>query len=581
MNYKAEKTKELEYIEKNILTDEDINKYKIDSSYDIIFLSFPSTKQPQIDCEKYFFFINKLINKLGDESNIIIYADYSILPMLCYGIENSRCLFYKIWISIRQTPKLNTNSLPNETKGAVVFSKSKSKLNICKVRLPYTFCPACNKTTKDYGGKKHLFDEYGTLMSDVWKDIVVSPDDSLPKDVIMRFKDMFSVEPHHKMAILSLWEFNWKEYARGEIEMPLSGMETNISKKNDEKIIENQLVCGDVMEEITKIKTNSVDYIFVDPPYNLRKKYSGYHDDLEIESYFSWCDNWLEECYRVLKPGKYLSILNLPLWAARHYAYLISKMCFCSWITWDALSRPSGKLMPAHYAILTFQKPSNSGNDSTNINLDIEEALLPMADYYCLRESCVKKRVVKHKMLSDLWTDIYRIKHNSRRYDHPCQLPPTLLKRLISIYTDSGDTVLDCFNGVGTTTLCAHILNRNYIGIELGEKYHKIAVERHEDIEKGLDPFRKNDIPADEKVKNNEERRIKPSNCYKTGLSKRKVQLMVKDLANNLGRIPTLQDVLIFLDIPESFYSEHFKNWNEVVAATKKTGMTENKKEKN
>ena len=575
MKHKVEKIKELKYKEFNVLAEDDIEINKIDNTCDVVFISFPPIKDLKADCEKYFNFICKLSSRLGNESKIVIYADYSVLPLLCFGIENTKTLYYKTWISIRQKLVSTENLLPNEIKGAVIFSKSNSTLNICKIKLPYTFCPACNRTTKDYGGKKHLFDEYGTTMSDVWKDISVLPCDSLPRDVIVRIRDMFSVEANNIMIALSLWDFNWNGYDRKEIKLPLH-IDNKTEPALDSDITRNNLINGDVLKETAKIKTNSIDYIFVDPPYNLKKQYSGYHDGLEVEEYLSWCDKWLDECLRVLKPGKFLSILNLPVWSIRHYAYLMDKMIFCSWITWEALSRPAGNIMPAHYAILIFQKPSD--NDSkTNINLKIDNSLLPMSDYYCLRESCIKKRNPENKLLSDLWTDIHRVKHNSRRYDHPCQLPPTLMKRLIAIYTNPGDTVLDCFNGVGTTTLCADILKRKYVGIEMVEQYHQVAIQRHNDIQNGLDPFRKNDIPAEKKTKNNEEKRIKSPHSHKNGLSKRKVQLMIKDLSKQLGRIPTLEDALDNIDVPESFYNEYFKNWGEVVAATKTTGMVERK----
>jgi DNA modification methylase len=67
------------------------------------------------------------------------------------------------------------------------------------------------------------------------------------------------------------------------------------------------------------IPDNSIDFAFTDPPYNLGKKYTGYSDDLQIQDYFRWCDEWIAEMARVLKPGRTLAILNIPLWAVRHF----------------------------------------------------------------------------------------------------------------------------------------------------------------------------------------------------------------------------------------------------------------------
>ena len=183
-----------------------------------------------------------------------------------------------------------------------------------------------------------------------------------------------------------------------------------------------------------------------------------------------------------------------------------------------------------------------------------------------------------YKPITDLWTDIHRLKHNSRRYDHPTQLPPMLLKRLISIYTNPNDIVLDCFNGVGTTSLAADVLGRRYLGIEIVEKYHETAKERHLDINLGLDPFRKNDISAESKTKNNEEKRQNAVKKY-NGLTKKKVQLQIKELSKVLNKVPTKEEALKYLDIPEDYYDSQFRNWSEVVAAAKTTGMSEVRKD--
>jgi hypothetical protein len=232
-------------------------------------------------------------------------------------------------------------------------------LHICKVRLPYSYCPACSKTTKDYGGKKHLFHEYGTLMSDVWKDFKVNLDSSLPEPLINRIKDMFSIDENEKMVAISLWEYSdWDKQKSMIIKLPqIKKDEEDIKEpKKQVEVMNSILINGDSLEELKKVKSDSIDYVFVDPPYNLKKKYSGYDDNLEIEEYFNWCDEWLNECHRVLKPGRYLSILNLPLWSVRHYAFLSQTMIYSSWITWEALSRPVRNIMPANYTILTFQK---------------------------------------------------------------------------------------------------------------------------------------------------------------------------------------------------------------------------------
>jgi len=78
-------------------------------------------------------------------------------------------------------------------------------------------------------------------------------------------------------------------------------------------------------------------------------------------------------------------------------------------------------------------------------------------------------------LVSDVWTDIHRIKHNGKRDPHPCQLPIHLMDRLILLTTDENDIVLDPFSGTGTTAISAKRLGRKYIGFELDKEYAEIS----------------------------------------------------------------------------------------------------------
>ena len=61
---------------------------------------------------------------------------------------------------------------------------------------------------------------------------------------------------------------------------------------------------------------------------------------------------------------------------------------------------------------------------------------------------------------------------------HPTQKPVALLEYLIKTYTNEGDTVLDFTMGSGSTGVACINTNRKFIGIELDEKYFKIANDR-------------------------------------------------------------------------------------------------------
>jgi site-specific DNA-methyltransferase (adenine-specific) len=61
---------------------------------------------------------------------------------------------------------------------------------------------------------------------------------------------------------------------------------------------------------------------------------------------------------------------------------------------------------------------------------------------------------------------------------HPTQKPVKLLEYLIKTYTNEGDTVLDFTMGSGTTGVACKKLNRDFIGIELDERYYNISKDR-------------------------------------------------------------------------------------------------------
>jgi DNA modification methylase len=479
---------------------------------------------------------------------------------------------YQLLISVKLAKPITLNKfqLPVNHAEILVISKYKKSLKHTKTRIAYTFCPACDKTTKDYGGKKHLYHAFGTLISDVWRDISYTPG-LAPEEIINRLADLFGLEPYKALKVVDLslvTELNpIKRIVNQE-----SGVITNSTS-----VLDSSLIVGDSIMELKKIPDNSIDFCFADPPYNLAKRYDSWDDSLQEQEYFNWCDNWLDELARVLKPCRTIAVLNIPRFAIRHFKHLKTKLVFQNWITWDALSLPVRNIMPANYSIICFSKgqprplPGLVNNKQSRIE---EIALTIQSENFCLRPSCIKSRLKREikdrESLTDLWWDCYRLKHNSRRVDHPCQLPPQLMRRLIALYTSEGEVVLDPFNGAGTTTLCAAQMGRKYIGIELSEEYHKLAMERHIKLSNGEDPFGKsNSVPV---VKNSPVKRIAN---HKYEVSKKVLQLEVKRVAEKLGHLPSRDELQKFGQYPIRFYDEYFVSWSEVCASAKTTGMSE------
>ncbi len=240
----------------------------------------------------------------------------------------------------------------------------------------------------------------------------------------------------------------------------------------------DQVILGDCLEKLAEIPDNSIDVCFADPPFNLDKKYATYDDQKSLEDYLAWCEKWLVELVRVTKPSGSILVHNIPKWLTYYAAILNKHAHFRHWIAWDAMSTPLGKtLLPAHYGILFYSKQAK-GTKFYEIRAPhktCRECGAYLKDYG-------GKKDQMHPfgyLVSDVWTDIHRIRHAKRRDDeHPCQLPIPLLERLILMTTDVGDVVLDPFLGTGTTAIAAKNLQRHYIGIELDPVYEKIANDK-------------------------------------------------------------------------------------------------------
>jgi|YNPMSStandDraft_1061717.scaffolds.fasta_scaffold05932_2 site-specific DNA-methyltransferase (adenine-specific) len=240
----------------------------------------------------------------------------------------------------------------------------------------------------------------------------------------------------------------------------------------------NRIIQGDCLDLFKKIPDNSVDVTFADPPFNLKKNYTSYNDSLDFQAYLDWCEKWISEMVRVTKPTGSIFLHNIPKWLTFYASYLNRFAYFKHWIAWDAPTAPMGKtLQPAHYGILFYTKEPKGAK--------IYELRHPHKrdrNGFLLKDYGGKKDSLHPfgPLVSDVWTDIHRIKHNKKRDPHPCQLPIHLMDRLILMTTDENDIILDPFSGTGTTAISAKRLGRRYIGFELDKKYVEISQQKLE-----------------------------------------------------------------------------------------------------
>jgi DNA modification methylase len=518
--------------------------------------------------------LNDFISRTDKNATIAILSSPIFACAFCSQLKND--VHLKLWIAVKLEETLESREyLPQQHGALLIFTRYKESIRHTKTRIGYTYCPTCEKTTKDYGGKKHLYHEFGTLISDVWRDITVDFN-KYPKEIINRICDLFGLPQYKYVYVYDQREF-YKSCRKNHIFMRFSQSE-NVFSDN------SVLMLGDCIDKLRTIPENSIDFCFADPPYNLNKKYESWDDGIDIKEYFNWCDKWLSQLARVIKPGRTLAILNIPQWCIRYFKHLKTILDYQDWIVWEGLSLPVRMIMPSHYSILCFSKGKPRVLPSLDKNTEMQlekKAIVTQMENFCMRPTCVtnrtKKGIVDKQNVTNIWYDIHRLKHNSRRVDHPCQLPPMFMYRLISLFTYENEFVLDPFNGAGTTTLAAQQLRRRYIGIEVSEYYHNMALRRHKELILGLDPFRKTN-GINDNVKNS---RVKRLIKQKYIVSKKILQLEIKKIAKKIGHIPSKVEVSEHSRFPIEYFENYFINWGEATAAARTTGMSEYKKNGN
>jgi len=244
-----------------------------------------------------------------------------------------------------------------------------------------------------------------------------------------------------------------------------------------------ELYQGDCLALMPNLPEESVDLIFADPPFNLKKLYpSGISDNLKEDEYLRWCERWAEECVRLLKPGGSLFIWNLPKWNSYMSGFLNNRLTFRHWITCDIkFSLPiQGRLYPSHYSLLYYckgEKPATFKPDRHQMSI-CPHCLGDLKDY----------GGYKHKMnpdginFTDVWMDIPPVRHAKyKKRKGANELSVKLLDRVIEMASKDGDVVFDPFGGSGTTYAVAELKNRRWIGCELDSLDH--IKERFENIE--------------------------------------------------------------------------------------------------
>ena len=253
-----------------------------------------------------------------------------------------------------------------------------------------------------------------------------------------------------------------------------------------------KLYQGNSIEWLKSLEAESIDLVFADPPYNIKK--ADWDSFGSQEQYIEWSLQWIGEASRILKSTGSLYICGFSeiLADLKHPASKYFKGC--RWLIWHYknkanLGRDWGR---SHESIIHFRK-----SDSVKLNIDdvripygahtLKYPSHPQAETSAYGKGATKKR--------DNWTpnpkgakpkDVIEIPTTcngmGETTPHPTQKPEELLRRFILASSNEGDLVIDPFSGSGTTIVVAEQLNRRWMGCDLNMEYSEWAIKRIENV---------------------------------------------------------------------------------------------------
>ncbi len=235
----------------------------------------------------------------------------------------------------------------------------------------------------------------------------------------------------------------------------------------------NEIYQGDCIEIMSGFPAESVDLIFADPPFNIGVRYDNSGDSKEYREYVEWSKKWISEAAKLLKKSGSLYVAIGDEYAAEIRMIGREKNLFLrNWIIWHYTfgQHQRKKFSRAHTHIFYWIK------DEREFRFNADAVRIPSArqKVYSDRRANPKGRIP-----DDVWT-FSRVcgTFKERVGNHPCQMPESLLERIILASSGKGELVLDPFCGTGTTVAVAQRLGRNFVGIDISPNYCKITRER-------------------------------------------------------------------------------------------------------
>jgi DNA modification methylase len=241
----------------------------------------------------------------------------------------------------------------------------------------------------------------------------------------------------------------------------------------------NKIICADVFDGLRQIPDGSVHLIVTSPPFNVGIEYPDHDDRMVHASYLDWMKSVWSECHRVLVSGGRICInidatMNLEKGGAIERVHPLH-------VDFTNQLRDLGYIYRAE---ICWTKQNAPGKDTAwgsyclcsnpHIRRNSEYIVIASKEHLTLEGDFMKCDLTKEEFHE--WTlSEWRMAPASQKKGHPVPYPPELVRRCVKLFSYVGNTVLDPFNGSGTTTSVAFEHGRNYIGIDNSEQYCRIA----------------------------------------------------------------------------------------------------------
>lgn len=241
------------------------------------------------------------------------------------------------------------------------------------------------------------------------------------------------------------------------------------------------------LQWLKSLQDESIDMIFADPPYNIKKADWDKFDSQE--EYIKWSLQWISEASRILKPTGSLYICGFSEILADLKHPAMRYFSGCKWLIWHYRNKANlgNDWGRSHESILHLRK-------TKKFALNVDEIRIPYGSHtlkYPTHPQSESSQYSNGKKTNPVWTpnplgakpkDVFEVPTTcngmGEKTKHPTQKPEELLRKLVLASSKVGDVILDPFSGSGTTLVVAEQLQRLWIGCEMNEEYNSWAINR-------------------------------------------------------------------------------------------------------